>query len=409
MDCAVSIPQKNALVKEGLGVNPAMEGVVCSMRKSKEKVSNLDSLSALLLTFIALSGEFPTEQISRLPSTDAYKEKVIKSLKNNGLIRTYYRDGLRGLRLTAAAKKQLAADWPDRFFPLFTGDTMTNAPKYTIAHRLRLHRMAEVLVSMFNVGISSFPWEKPAVFTPTPLYKPPYIEWSAYYSSREVKGLGAAATKIRNSRAVGLLLTDGCIFSIYNTGSALMKWEYQAEMRLKAMLQIELCQKRLSRQFGDAELSAILFGNHMGQVPALLDADTKCRNHFIQDGSYHHFYFLTNDHYGDIILYLLLHPDEKDALDNILAQGLDPARPNWSVVNDAMDGDSPVLFGYTCDMPRIKKFGHALHIQDRTGTLYCFDFQEEAMRLVCGSNVEIQHIDFDAYEGSVFHQPQETD
>ena len=107
MGCAVSIPQKNAQVKEGLGVNSAMEGVVHSMRKSKEKVSNLDSLSALLLTFIALSGEFPTDQISRLPSTDAYKEKVIKSLKNNGLIRTYYRDGLRGLRLTASAKKQM--------------------------------------------------------------------------------------------------------------------------------------------------------------------------------------------------------------------------------------------------------------------------------------------------------------
>lgn len=379
------------------------------MRKSKEKVHNLDSLSALLLTLIALSGEFPTEQIDRLPSTEAYRGKVIKSLKNDGLIRTYYRDGLRGLRLTAAAKKQLAADWPDRFSPLFTGDTMTNTPKYSILHRLRLHRMAEVLVSMLNVGVSAFPWQKPVIFTPTPLYETPYIEWPTYFSSREVKGLGAAATKIRNSRAVGVLLTDGCIFSVYNTGPALMKWEYQAEMRLKAMLQIELCQNRLPGQFGDAELSAILFGSHMDQAPALLDADTQSRDHFIQDGSYSHFYFLTCDHRGDVILYLLLHPDEKDALDGILSQGLDPPRPNWWVENDAMDGDSPVLFGYTCDMPRIKKFDYILHVQDRTGTLYCFDFQEDTMRQVCGPNVEIRHIDFEAYERGVFHQPQETD
>lgn len=177
------------------------------MRKSKEKVHSLDSFSALLLTLIALSGEFPSEQIARLPSTDAYKGKVIKSLKNCGLIRTYYRDGLRGLRLTAAAKKQLAADWPDRFSPLFTGDTMTNAPKYTILHRLRLHRMAEAFISMLNAGVSSFPWQKPVIFTPTPLDQAPYIERPAYFSSREVKGLGNAATKIRNSRAVGVLLT----------------------------------------------------------------------------------------------------------------------------------------------------------------------------------------------------------
>lgn len=379
------------------------------MSKSKEKVYSLDSLSALLLTLIALSGEFPTDQIVRLPSTGAYKEKVIKSLKNGGLIRTYYRDGLRGLRLTAAAKKQLATDWPDRFSPLFTGDTMTNAPKYTVPHRLRLHRMAEVLVMLLNAGVSTFPWQKPIIFTPTPLDQAPYIERPAYFSSREVKSLGASATKIRNSRSVGVLLTDGCIFSVYNTGPGLMKWEYQAEMRLKALLQIELRQNRLSGQFGDAEQCAILFGADMGQVPVLLDTDNKSRDHFIQDGSYHHFYFLTNDHHGEVILHLLCDSQEKAALDSILFQGLDPPRPNWPVVNDAMDGDSPVLFGYTCDMPRIKKFDYALHIQDRTGTLYCFDFQEDAMRQICGPNVEIQHIDFEAYEGSVFHQPQETD
>lgn len=379
------------------------------MDAEKRQTPDSDGFSSLLLMLIALSGEFPIEQVRRLSGSISYADFVVKRLKRERLIRTYYRDGLRGLRLTAAAKKQLADDWPDRFAPLFTGDTMTNAPKYSVLHRLRLHRMAEVLVSMFNVGILSFPWEKPAIFTPTPLYEPPYIEWPAYYSSREVKNMGALATKIRNSRAVGLLLTDGSIFAIYNTGPALMKWEYQAEMRLKALLQIELCQNRLPGQFGGAELGAILFGSDISQVPALLNADTKCRNHFIQDGSYHHFYFLTNDHYGDIILYLLLHPDEKDALDNILAQGLDPARPNWSVVNDAMDGDNPVLFGYTCDMPRIMKFDNVLHIHGRTGTLYCFDFQEDAMRQVCGPNVEIRRIDFEAYEGSVFHQPQETD
>ena len=382
-----------------------MEGVVRSMNKRKENVHDLDSLSALLLTLIALSGEFPTDQIPRLPSTDAYKEKVIKSLKNGGFIRTYYRDGLRGLRLTAAGKRRLSADWPDRFSPLFTGDTMTNAPKYSVLHRLRLHRMAEVLVSMFNAGIPVFPWQKPVVFTPTPLSEAPHFEQPAYFSSRELKELGALATKIRNSRAVGVLLTDGSIFAVYNTGPALMKWEYQAEMRLKALLQIELCQNRLPGQFGGAELSAVLFGADMGQVPLLLDADTKCKDHFIQDGSYDHFYFLTCDHHGDVLLSLLLRPDEREALDNTLAQGLDPARPNWPVVNDAMDGDSPVLFGYTCDMPRIKKFDYALHIQDRTGTLYCFDFQEPALRELCGPNVEIQCIDFEAFEGSDLHQP----
>ena len=50
-----------------------------------------------------------------------------------------------------------------------------------------------------------------------------------------------------------------------------------------------------------------------------------------------------------------------------------------------MDGESPVLFAYTCDMPRIKRFDAALKLHGKTGTLLCFDFQEDVMRQVCGS------------------------
>lgn len=61
-----------------------------------------------------------------------------------------------------------------------------------------------------------------------------------------------------------------------------------------------------------------------------------------------------------------------------------------------MDGDTPVLFGYTCDMPRIKRFANGLEIHGLKGTLYCFDFQEEAIRKVCGPNVDIKCMIFGA-------------
>lgn len=79
---------------------------------------------------------------------------------------------------------------------------------------------------MFNAGVSVFPWEKPALFTPTPPAAVLHIDQPTYYSSREVKELGAQSTKIRGSRSTGLLLTDNIIFTIYNTGPYVMKWEY---------------------------------------------------------------------------------------------------------------------------------------------------------------------------------------
>ena len=380
------------------------------MEKSGQKVYGANQLATLILTLTALSGELPVTQISRLPSRAAYREKVLKLLKTERLIRTYYRNGLRGLRLTARAKKLLSAEHPDRFMPLFTGDTATSTPKYTLIHRLRLHRMAEALVTMLNAGVTAFPWEKPAVFTPTPLTVAPYIDRPTYFSSREVKNLGLMANKIRGSRAAGVLLTDGSIFVVYNTGASEMKWEYKAEIRLKSLLEIELCLHRLPDQFSGVGQSAIVFGADMSHLLPLIGVDSvNRRSYFLTGESFRHFHYLTSDHHGEVVLQLVCDPGKKRYLDSILAEDLSPSQPGLVVENDAMDGDDPVLFGYTCDMPRIKRFDNALHIHCKKGTLYCFDFQEDALRELCGPNVSIRVIDFDAYEGSVFHSAQEID
>ena len=64
-----------------------------------------------------------------------------------------------------------------------------------------------------------------------------------------------------------------------------------------------------------------------------------------------------------------------------------------------MDRECPVLFGYTCDMPRIRRFNIGLRANRLRGILYCFKFQEEVLRQICGPNVEIQCMDFGAVEG----------
>ena len=138
------------------------------MTRRKGPLPSPDTFPDLLLTFVALSGELPSALVSRLPGSDSYKAYAVKILKREKLLRTYYHDGLRGLRLTTTAKRLLAARQPDRYLPLFTGDTSTNAPKYSVPHRLRLHRMAEVLVTTYNAGLLTFPWEKPPVFQAEP-------------------------------------------------------------------------------------------------------------------------------------------------------------------------------------------------------------------------------------------------
>ena len=369
-----------------------------------------DTLPHLLLTLTAISGEFPTSLVGRLPGGASYKESVVKVLKREKLLRTYYRDGLRGLRLTALAKKELLAERPERLSLYLTGNVETNTLKSEIPRRLRLHRMAEVLVTMLNAEVLVFHEEKPLLFAPIPP-EDARIDRPAYYSSREVKELGAQAVKFKGSRSTGILLTDGGIFISYNTGSARMKWEYKAELRLKAVLSTELCQRRLPDQYWEAEISGIVFGDDMEAMAPLMDAGEAVRHdYFVLDGNFEHFYFLTNDHRGEVILQLLCHPALKAALDDILSQDLNASRPGWLIENDAVDDHgAPVLFAFTCDMPRIRRFDTALELHGRRGTLICFDFQEKALRRICGQRVTIQSIDFGMFERSVLNRPKKTD
>lgn len=126
--------------------------------------------------------------------------------------------------------------------------------------------------------------------------------------------------------------------------------------------------------------------------------------YFLLDGSFPHFYYLTNDRYGEAILRLLCDTQQRRTLDAILADGLHEGIPNWRVENDAIDSEgNPVLFAYTCDFPRIRRFDTALELHGMTGTLICFDYQEEALREICGQCVMLQSIDFQQFERSVLY------
>ena len=67
-----------------------------------------------------------------------------------------------------------------------------------------------------------------------------------------------------------------------------------------------------------------------------------------------------------------------------------------------MDGDSTVLFAYTCDMPRIKRFDTSLELHGKTGTLFCFDFQMDALKQICGQRVKIESLDYEKVKALLF-------
>lgn len=361
------------------------------------------TVSYHLLELTAICGEFPACLLMRIPGSTSYKESVITSLKKDGLLKTYYRDKLRGYRLSRKARSFLLEENPERFSFFLTGNGETSRLKSEFPRRLRLHRVAEIFVSMQNAGIQVFRDEKPEIFSArgSPV---PMLDCPAYYSSREIKETGIDAVKIRGSRMAGALLAPSGIFVVYNGDSYTMKWDYRAEIKVQVFLKLLLCCERLPDQYARTEVSGLLLGNGLEHFYQILSAaDTASRCFFLLDGNYEHFYYLTNDRYGDTLLKLLCSPEKVRSLDHLLMQGFHPKDTGLPIEHDALDRNgNPVLFGYFLDIPRINRFHTALQLQERTGTLICFDFQREVLHRFCGGQVEFSTISFEKFERRFF-------
>ena len=170
-----------------------------------------DSQKYMLLEMVALCGEFPADQLTRLIQSPSYGEKLITELKAQKLLRTHYRDHLRGYRLTGRAKQMLLTKNPERFRDFLTGNTETNQVRSEVTRRLRLYQKAETYLTLLRAGIPFFADQKPDIFRQN---REAGIlsmgDLPLFYSSREFKHIGPEATKIKNSRSMGVLLAPHC-------------------------------------------------------------------------------------------------------------------------------------------------------------------------------------------------------
>jgi len=369
----------------------------------KQALPAPDTVACRILALTAISGEPPASLLPRLPGGKRYKELTVLSLKEKGLLRTYYRGHLRGYRLGRRAKSLLLAQQPERFSFFLTGNTDTNLLKSEIARRLRLHHIAGVTVLAMNAGAHIFRDDKPDIFGPDRSdggkFSPAVLP--LFYTSREIKSVGPDAVKIRGSRMTGILLVPSSIYLTYYGGHTPPQWEAWAEEKAKTLMQIVLCRERLAGFYSTSDIRAVLICEGMEPLTKILSsADSPERCFFLLDGNYSHFFYLTSDNYGEKLLRLLCEPDRQAAMDQLLRKELKPPIPDAAIEHDALDVQGrPILFAYLPNIPRLGRFLEGLKVFDRQGCIVCFDFQTQALRGCCGGNVTIMAISFDRFEG----------
>lgn len=366
-------------------------------------MDNLDSLRYKTLELIGISGEFPADQLNRFISSPSYMEKIITGLKTERLLKTHYRDKLRGYRLTKKSKQLLLSTNPDRFQFYLSGNAETNQIRSEVTRRIRLHQKAEAYLTLLLAGIPIYPDQKPKVFSPGNKASPFDLRSSPlFYSSREIKALGTSTTKIKNSRSVGVLLTQPCVYVLYNTGDHLLKWEYRTEIRMNTFMQHHLQNNPYPTR---PSIRAIMLGRDMATAKLMMTSTGGYkRSLFMLDTSYIHFHYVPNTEAGSIMLKLLCSSGIQKQLNNLLLSDMCP-KEDESIEHDALSPEGePVLLAYDFDMIRINKFNAAINLFERTGLIICFDFQKPVLEDILSDNIRYSSIDFPKFTRRFFHE-----
>lgn len=357
-----------------------------------------------LLALTALSGEFPADNLQRIGIGESYGEKLVTKLKEDGLLKTYYKEKLRGYRLTSRGKKLLLEQNPERFSFYLTGSSDTNQPRSDCARRRRLHQTSRTYCLLANLGATLFRDEKPALFGGIPPDPGTPLPLPVFYQSREIKELGLETTKINNSRSIGILLADHCVLVFFYTGDGVLKWEYKTEIRLKALLSYHMSQGILSGWYRhDTPIHALFIGSHMETAVQLMTSTGGLHHSlFTLDTSFDYFHFIPDNHAGEVLLKLLCSPLLSRQLSALLLSDLDPPDTSMGMEHDAIKEEMPVLLAYEFDMLRLSRFRTSLSLHRKNGHLLCFDFQKEALLSYFGNMITIATINLEKFERRFF-------
>ena len=364
-----------------------------------------------LMELIAISGECSPRVLAHLHLSTSYGEKLITRLKKEGCIKTHYKDGLRGYRLTGRGKKLLLEENSARFSFYLSGSSDTNRPRSDYPRRLRLQQASIAYAMLQGAGVEIYRDRKAPLFQPGTGQKAPCsMTLPAFYHSREVKELGAEAVKINNSRTTGILLAPECIYAIFCTGGALMKWEYRTELKVKALLSYHTSRGILSGSGGgsryhpDTPIKALIIGEGMDTALKLMESTGGFqKSYFYLDSSFDYFHYIPDDAAGVTMLRLLCSPALQKALRDLLLSDLQAPCPDYGLEHDAVSDGLPVLLAFDFDMLRLSRFRTALSFHGLAGTLICFDFQKPVLQQYFGEAVAIDTIDLEKFEGRFLH------
>ena len=344
----------------------------------------IDKLERDFLELVAVSIDYPCRLMNRLGCSNRSAYRLIEKLISDGYIRKHKKDNLCSLRITKKGQSILLKENPERFEKLMEKRRYC---KSEVVKRLRWHRIASTYTSMRNAEVGIFFDEKPNLFSKTENALTT-IDKPVFYSAVEIKDLGPECTKIKFSRAVGIMLCSNEVgFIVYNTDNSLMKWSSRAEQRLYGVLTGIL----LNNSVQVNDFAGIMIGNNMGTALTQLLSSGGVKNCFFKvDNTFNEFYYIPEDNDGDVLLRLLTNYEKRRKIRDMVMQSFRITNNMLPFASDGVDSEErATLLAYEFDMEKIRKFKSGIEMFEEPGIVICFDFQREVLEKYFGKLARI--------------------
>lgn len=360
-----------------------------------------------IITLLSFVGEFPVRSLHLLGS-----ERVVKAQVHRMTLVQEYRlpddskprlicrllkitgeKSFKTLRFTKAALPIL--DWihPDAR-EYYLGSFWNHRFPGDSAHRERNHRVAEAAAMFYAAEIPDQAYALPTLQNSEISLTVP--KYPAYYLAKDLKKLGESEmNKTMFTRVTGLLFSHGEAYAVYNTRSALMKWNGMGEFKtLHSLTQIA----RLNAGIYKIQ-SAILFGESEEIAwKTLQETEKNRRLEFRFDNIYKFIHFVPMNSFGIRFLRLFTIPDWKTKLNELLFDAECLSYNQGVMEYDAFVDGKYVYSFLDHDIARLIRLREALQTGTYPFEVICFPEQFTLLRKYLGPHVDIKTIDMDSVE-----------
>lgn len=351
-----------------------MDGVIRKGRLLRKRDS--------LLRMIAICGELPAQLAGKVVGSDSYAVSLLTGLKKDGYISARNKDGCRGYVLREKGRRYILELCREDTAYFLQESLQTAHVKSELEKRVRLHRMSEVWIFFWKMGVRIFRSQKPVWGKGT---EKNGVETAVYYGSTEYKN---GCDAIKGSRACGVLLSGKSAYVVYNTMEQRMKWAKKLERSMRIWTEREIL-KRGSLQRADA----IILGKNMGFLGEILESDGGIRGELFQvDDVYERYYYIPMHEDARLQVCLLTDTEKRRKWHQFLGNMIFQKKEReYDLCEGYDEHGNPVYFCYELDMQQLFLIKKEM-LWNKSGIIVCFDYQAEALKWYFREPVTIQAV-----------------